>query len=296
MRGEKRTFRPARKAVVALAIAATLAFGVTSAQAANIVPNPGFETGCASLPCQWFPQTGATMLWYPVGPHTGARDMRMSSLGTNFIMTALSDCVAVTAGTKYDLSIWYRVAAGQLVKFVGFGPIFFSNADCTGSVASPAGAQTNSALADGLWHQITGQVTAPTNPPFNAQSAHLEINFTCTLMCAAGQSADFDDASMDAAPLAITISSLSARRSPKGTVVRWRTGSEADTLGFHLYREHARKRVRIDRSLILAKGAVSGARYSFRDRRAPHGKLLYRLQAVSRDGSRTWYGPARVGS
>jgi hypothetical protein len=39
---------------------------------------------------------------------------------------------------------------------------------------------------------------------------------------------------------------------------------------------------------------LAGARYSFLDRTAPHGKLTYRLQAVAADGSRIWYGRASV--
>jgi hypothetical protein len=285
-------FRGARRSILGLAVAASLALGVTSAQAANVVPNPGFETGCnpGPVPCQWFAFSGASILHYPVTPHSGSWDMRMISAGTSAINTADSDCVAVTGGATYNLSIWYRVAAGQLVTFVGFGPVFYSDANCTTFLASPAGAQTNSASADGLWHRLTGQVAAP----ITAQSARLQINITCNQTCPQGAAADFDDAFMDTGPLAATVTSLSASRSSKGIVVRWRTGTEADVIGFHLYRGHAGKQVRADRRLIPARGSVSGARYSFRDRLAPHGKVLYRLQAVSRDGTRTWYGPARV--
>ena len=110
-------FTPARKTIVGLAIAASFALGVTSAQAANIVPNPGFET---TTPFQWSALPGASILQYPVGPHTGSWDMRMISAGTDFIMTSDSVCVPVTGGATYNLSFWYRVAAGQLVTFVGF--------------------------------------------------------------------------------------------------------------------------------------------------------------------------------
>jgi hypothetical protein len=45
---------------------------------------------------------------------------------------------------------------------------------------------------------------------------------------------------------------------------------------------------------VRARGSVAGARYSLLDRRAPRGKLTYRLQAVGTDGSRTWYGRVTV--
>jgi len=61
-----------------------------------------------------------------------------------------------------------------------------------------------------------------------------------------------------------------------------------------VYWERSGKRVRVDRRTIAAKGSVAGARYSFLDRRAPKGKVRYRLQAVGTDGSRTWYGTVSV--
>jgi hypothetical protein len=49
-------------------------------------------------------------------------------------------------------------------------------------------------------------------------------------------------------------------------------------------------------SLALRGGrfASGEARYSFLDRRAPQGRLLYRLQAVGMDGARTWFGQVSV--
>src|SRR3954447_1261334 len=160
-------FSPARKTIAAFAIAASLAVGGTCAQAANIVPNPGVET---TTPFQWSALTGASILQYPVGPHTGSFDMRMISAGTDFMMTTDSDCVPVTGSATYNLSFWYRVAAGQLVTFVGFGPILYSDAGCTSFLSSPAGASTGSVSADGLWHRLTGQVTTGAT----AQSARMQ--------------------------------------------------------------------------------------------------------------------------
>jgi hypothetical protein len=77
---------------------------------------------------------------------------------------------------------------------------------------------------------------------------------------------------------AITLRSLTASRSTAGVMVRWRTASEADTLGFNVYRQ----------------GNGPGA-YSFVDRLAPkRSATRYWVQAVNLDGSRSWYGPARL--
>ena len=281
-------FTPARKTIVGLAIAASFALGVTSAQAANIVPNPGFET---TTPFQWSALPGASILQYPVGPHTGSWDTRMISAGTDFIMTSDSVCVPVTGGATYNLSFWYRVAAGQLVTFVGFGPIFYSDAGCTTFLASPAGASTGSASADGLWHLLTGQVTAGAT----AQSARMQINFTCTAQCPAGAAADFDDVFMNAGPLAVTMTSLSASRSSKGIAVRWRTATEAELLGFQVYRSRGPSWRAVTHSMIAAKGSISGTSYRFLDRGAKRGVAYrYRIKALNRDGTTAWFGPVRA--
>jgi hypothetical protein len=98
-----------------------------------------------------------------------------------------------------------------------------------------------------------------------------------------------------AGPLAVTVSSLRAARSRRGVVVRWRTGTEADELGFNLYRQQGARRVRVNKRLLPALGRVAGSSYSFLDRRAPrHRALRYWLQDVAVDGTRTWHGPVRV--
>lgn len=76
-------------------------------------------------------------------------------------------------------------------------------------------------------------------------------------------------------------------------MLRWRTASEIDVLGFHVFRQvRGAQRVRVDRRLIAARGRGG---YSFVDGRAPSGKSVrYWLQVVDVDGARTWYGPANI--
>lgn len=96
------------------------------------------------------------------------------------------------------------------------------------------------------------------------------------------------------APSAVRISTTSAVRTPHGVLVRWRTASEIDTLGFNVYREVNGKRTRVNRFLIAGRGR---GLYSFLDRKAPKGKSVrYWIQAVNLDGSRTWHGPVRIRS
>jgi len=85
---------------------------------------------------------------------------------------------------------------------------------------------------------------------------------------------------------------ITASRTAAGTLVRWRTGSEIQTLGFNVYRELKGKSVRLNPRLIAASGRGS---YSFLDRKAPKaGGVRYSIQTVGLDGSRSWYGPAQV--
>ena len=90
-------------------------------------------------------------------------------------------------------------------------------------------------------------------------------------------------------PTAVRMQSLSAVRTSRGVSVRWRTASSVDTLGFNVYRERRGQRVRLNHNLIPAASGVAGRRYSFLDRRPVRGSR-YWIQAVSTDGSRSWYG------
>src|SRR5262249_3096552 len=96
-------------------------------------------------------------------------------------------------------------------------------------------------------------------------------------------------------PTAVTLASAGANRTSKGVVVRWRTGTEADLLGFQVYRSRGHSWQRITRSLIASKGSVSGASYRFLDGTAKRAwAYRYRIKALNRDGTANWFGPVRV--
>jgi Carbohydrate binding domain len=290
-----RSWLSTRRSACVLALAAGVALAVVpAAQAANIVPNPGFENCTGGVPDQWQAGGGATFTCDTSTFHSGAS----SALLTNtdpmaFNAAAISDCISVTAGTTYNLLIYYHDNSGSVTQ-ITFAPHFFSNADCTGSQdSSQIGARTNSPLL-GAWLPITGTATATTNP-FNAQSATLEIGFGCSQGCVVGGTVGYDDAAMDTAPLVVTIDSFQATRAHRGVMLHWRTGTEIDTLGFNVYRQQGTRRVRLNRHLLPALGGLAGSTYSYRDRRAPrHRAVRYWLQDVSTRGIRTWHGPIRV--
>jgi hypothetical protein len=96
-------------------------------------------------------------------------------------------------------------------------------------------------------------------------------------------------------PSVVTLASASAATTTQGVVVRWRTGTEADLLGFHVYRSRGHAWRRISHSLIGAKGSVSGASYRFLDRTARRGiSYRYRIKALRQDGTARWFGPVPV--
>ena len=91
-----------------------------------------------------------------------------------------------------------------------------------------------------------------------------------------------------------SLQSFRASSALKGVLVRWRTRSEHDALGFNLYRGD-KKKVRLTRSMVRASGNGRGHTYSYIDRSARKGKgAPYYLEVVQRSGSRIMFGPARM--
>jgi hypothetical protein len=80
-----------------------------------------------------------------------------------------------------------------------------------------------------------------------------------------------------------------------GVVLRWKTASEPNLAGFDVWRRGPGGSVRVNGSLIRARGGTAGAEYRFVDRSArPGHTYTYRLQLVDRTGVRAWYGTARI--
>jgi uncharacterized delta-60 repeat protein len=92
-----------------------------------------------------------------------------------------------------------------------------------------------------------------------------------------------------------TVASLTATQTKPGVRVVWRTLSEASTLGFNVYRQTRRGRLRVNASRVAAKGSIeTGASYGYVDRRATRAARRYWVQEVKSDGTRRFYGPAVV--
>jgi hypothetical protein len=98
------------------------------------------------------------------------------------------------------------------------------------------------------------------------------------------------------ASTAVRVSTFLIQRTNRGVNLRWRTASEADALGFNVYRQQNGKLLKLNQELIpsVFGGTASGHRYSWLDRSAARGPAKYRLQAVGLDGKRSWVGAANV--
>lgn len=96
-------------------------------------------------------------------------------------------------------------------------------------------------------------------------------------------------------PTAVTLASFSAHKQGKAVVVRWRSASENDLLGFNVYRARGKALTKLNHALLRARGGADGHAYSFRDTKVKAGRTyIYRLQSVSTSGKRTWIGARTV--
>jgi hypothetical protein len=284
---------PHRNRIVALALALGLVVGVASAQAVSLpIPNSGFETSCSGVPCNWGGTSGSTVTWDSTYHHNGLHSLALQSIGTPGIV-AVSSCVTPAAGsTTYNLETWYRTTAP--INYVAMYLNTYTTTDCTGSPFGPLStANTSTPNTSGTWTPLPGGTTTPAG----VQSVKVLFSFTCAATCASGLVVYFDDVVAQTEPLAVTVASFVARPAARGVLLRWHTGTEADLIGFQVYRSRGQSWRRISHSLVAATGTVAGASYRYLDKTAVRGVAYrYRIKAINRDGSTSWFGPVRVSS
>jgi hypothetical protein len=279
--------------VVVVVLGCALALGVApSAQAANIVPNPGFEMNCSGIPCNWsvVPNTAVTIAYDTVNPHPPSTASMKVTVAQATSAGPISDCVpvALAAGT-YSASFSYRTT-GTLTHVPGLATFGYTNSSCSAGPFSMGNVNASSTINDGAWHSVSGTTTSP----FAAQSVQFQVFFACVCSQVTTATVNFDDVDFESSPLAVTVYGLGAVRSHRAAVLRWRTGTEVNELGFNVYRQVGMRRVRVNRRLLPAFGRLAGASYSFVDRHAPQRAVRYWLQDVDVRGERTWHGPVRV--
>ncbi len=279
-----------KRLIITLAAALALAGGPAQAAPAagtNLVPNGDFEETGGLFPClgvcDWSSgDIGGVIIRDTTIFHTGAASLRVVP------STADSACFLISPGT-YSASYWSRFSLTTNDSTEGFIE-FFGNASCAPLSSLRISSLGRNVATDEQWHESTGTVTAPAASPLNplgTVAAQVEL---ATYAHSLG-SANFDDVSLvQTASTAVRLRSFTAARSATGPLLRWRTASEIDTLGFNVYRGSHK----VNRSLIAARGrGNAGASYRFADRTARAGaSYRYRLQVVDLDGSRHWAATA----
>lgn len=102
------------------------------------------------------------------------------------------------------------------------------------------------------------------------------------------------------APTLVELSDFVAETTPKGVLLSWRTGLEADNLGFRLYREEGGARVAVTPGLIAGsavnfpgRSLEAGYSYAWLDAAGTAG-TRYVLESVDISGREEWHGPVEA--
>lgn len=150
---------------------------------------------------------------------------------------------------------------------------------------------------------VGGQVTIVINVTAATFSSTTYATNTATVSSSTGDPNSANNSSSVTStittPTAVQLSNFSAELAPNGGVlIQWHTKAEVHNIGFHLYREDATGRHRLDPSLIAGSALVlrggrpeHGAKtYQWVD---PAGKAQssYWLEDVDLNGTRTMHGP-----
>ncbi len=101
-------------------------------------------------------------------------------------------------------------------------------------------------------------------------------------------------------PLPVELATFSAERTANQVELTWRTESELNNLGFHVYRSVTKEEgyARITKELIRGQGSTTAAHdYSYVDKAIDAEKdYWYTIETVSTDGLSTYYGPIEASS
>ncbi|MFY9607362.1 MAG: C25 family cysteine peptidase [Blastocatellia bacterium] len=97
-------------------------------------------------------------------------------------------------------------------------------------------------------------------------------------------------------------SQMKASRYSDGVLLHWRTGMEVDNLGFNVYREEGRKRIRLNQQLLAGSALMigpdttlrSGRRYAWKDPSQFSPAARYWIEDVDLNGTTTLHGPIPV--
>ncbi|HYI11417.1 MAG TPA: SdrD B-like domain-containing protein [Thermoanaerobaculia bacterium] len=102
---------------------------------------------------------------------------------------------------------------------------------------------------------------------------------------------------MTVSPTKVEMMSMDAAQGKKHVTLTWKTESEVDNLGFHVYREIGGVREKLNEHIITGSAFMTGRNtvgprsYRFVDRKPVAGFVQYYIEDVDLDGTRTMNGP-----
>jgi hypothetical protein len=266
-----------RTSIFAAALAVGLLFAVSQASAA-IFTFTTTLSGANEFPPNASPGTGTASVTWDDVTHMMSVSVTFSGLTGTTTASHIHCCVSPMAVTPTAM------VATQLPTFSNF-PLGVTSGSFTQTFDMTQATSYNPAFVTANGGTISG-AEAALLAGLHAGTAYLNIH---TTVFPVGEIRGF----LAEIPTAVQMRRVTAAKSGKNVRLRWRTASEAGTIGFNVFRERAGARIRASQKLIRASGRVSGGSYSWLDRR-PGKSSRYWLQSVGSDGSKSWYGPVRV--
>lgn len=108
--------------------------------------------------------------------------------------------------------------------------------------------------------------------------------------------------SLPGSPTAVKLEEFTAKAYINGQFIQWRTGYEANNLGFNLYREEGGDRKRLTPQLLAGSALVAGTgvsltagrSYAWWDRGRANKNVVYWLEEIDLEGKSIWHGPASI--
>ena len=129
---------------------------------------------------------------------------------------------------------------------------------------------------------------------FSPGGAHTFIG-TVTTKISGSTSVDVTGTGLFEPPTVINLSSFTAKAKGKRVVLKWRTETEIENLGFNILRAETEdgEYVKINKELIPAKGnSIHGSDYIFIDKNVnPEKTFYYKLEDIDMNGKQTLNGP-----
>lgn len=234
------------------------------------------------------------------GPSSANNALISDPIATNLTKLVIGACTAAggavcpTAGA----------GAGQLnITNLEAGTVVVPTLPNGGSISFNVTVQVASDVMGAPSVTNTATITAPAGMTNTGTSCTTSGGVTRSFNTNTGVCTSTDiDQIQPGAPTAVQmISFTAAGNATGGATLQWRTGYEADNLGFNIYRDERGKRVKLNPALVAGSALLAGRRtiltagngYAWTDPQGTSG-TAYWLEDVDVNGVSTWRGPVYV--